>query len=274
MKFSHYYISNFVMKMSENSQLVVSNFFKPYLFILKIFCYFPSETDDIFKLLLYKLYSFTIMYLIMGLCVIMEVLYLINALGNLENMINGSVLLATDIGQLGKLYCLLKENKRIKSMLKHTNADVFQVRNEHQGIIIIKSMNRARLIINVYLSFGITTSILWDLSPIADRSDNSTLPLTLWFPFDTSRSPIYELSYTYESVALILHSVTNICKDSIPVLLMAFISGQLDALQDILHNLKNYTTNYLELEQTSENIGREMNKTLIESINRHRAIIR
>nr|UTQ11395.1 odorant receptor 1 [Holotrichia oblita] len=250
-----------------NNKISVRNFFKPYLIVLKLFTHFPFET----KSTLYNIYSFSMIMLIFIIFDILESLYIIISLHSIEDMVDSFMLYCTDLSYLMKLHCLVTKNGQIRKILKEISGDVFQPKSEYQEQLIITSLLTIRRCTKLLIYIALGSCVFWVVLPLVSRSGEKLLPGQLWFPFNTSNHPVYDILYIYETIAVILHPLTHICMDTIPLALMAFICGQFDVLDDTLINLKIFAAERLEsnTKRTKDDLHEEMNKLLIECIIRH-----
>lgn len=63
------------------------------------------------------------------------------------------------------------------------------------------------------------------------------LPLKAWFPFDTRTSPVFEMTYAYQAVAVMVTALTDASMVGLVAIFMANVCGQLDILNYKLTNL-------------------------------------
>nr|XP_026492129.1 odorant receptor Or1-like [Vanessa tameamea] len=162
------------------------------------------------KKLFYNVYSFFILMFILGIYIIVQVCDLIQVWGNLPLMTATVFLLFTNLALGTKLLNAMWKKDRIRAMLEETNDELCN-ESRQTGIEIVRSCDREttkQLFVCIVLSY--TTAIGW-----ASTAEKNQLPLRAWYPYDTSKTPAYQLTYAHQTIALSLAATMNICMDTL-----------------------------------------------------------
>nr|WCC57444.1 odorant receptor 48 [Papilio glaucus] len=105
--------------------------------------------------------------------------------------------------------------------------------NTDEGKDIVKQCNRETAVLQiVYMGITLVTMIGW-----ATSAEKNKLPMRAWYPYDTSQSPAYELTYIHQVVALTLAANLNVGKDSLVATLLAQCRCRLRLLGQALRML-------------------------------------
>ncbi|CAG9562191.1 unnamed protein product [Danaus chrysippus] len=165
---------------------------------------------------LYYCYTFVILMFILGSFIILQVIDLYLIWGNLSLMTGTALVLFTNISHATKIINLIARRNSISFLIKDSNDDLV-AETSPRGRELIKSCDReTRNQQVIFLLVTFITAVGWAVS-----SDKKTLPLPAWYPFDTSISPAYELTYMSQMLTIMIIAVLNISKDSMVTTLLA-----------------------------------------------------
>ncbi|XP_061383608.1 odorant receptor Or1-like [Danaus plexippus] len=168
------------------------------------------------KKALYYCYTFVLLMFLLGTFIILQMIDLYLIWGNLSLMTGTALVLFTNISQVTKIINLLARRKHIEFLIKDTN-DGLEVMTSSRARELIKSCDhetRNQQVIFLLVTF--ITAFGWAIS-----SDEDRLPLPAWYPYDTSVSPAYELTYMHQTLSIMIGAVLNISKDSLVTTLLA-----------------------------------------------------
>ncbi|OWR46063.1 olfactory receptor 63, partial [Danaus plexippus plexippus] len=168
------------------------------------------------KKALYYCYTFVLLMFLLGTFIILQMIDLYLIWGNLSLMTGTALVLFTNISQVTKIINLLARRKHIEFLIKDTN-DGLEVMTSSRARELIKSCDhetRNQQVIFLLVTF--VTTVGW-----ATITDKNGLPLPAWYPYDTSVSPAYELTYTHQTLSIMIVAVLNISKDSLVTTLLA-----------------------------------------------------
>ncbi|XP_052741522.1 uncharacterized protein LOC112057728 [Bicyclus anynana] len=184
--------------------------------------------------LLYILYGFVSFMFLLGTYLIIQIVDLYLIWGNLPAMTATSFLLFTNLSQSIKIFNVLARREKIQQII--TDADII-LRGEKssEGQAIVRSCNReTRWHQFIFFIFTFFTIFGW-----ASSAEKNKLPLQAWYPYDTSKSPAYELTYLHQILALFLAAFLNVSKDTLVSTLIAQCRCRLRLLGLALKNLCN-----------------------------------
>lgn len=134
-------------------------------------------------------------------------------LKNRDEFSSNLFLFLTHLVQLQKYYQILKYQSRLKSLLASTERMEFLPKTLIQQTKMTKYIKQSKVITSVFMMACFATCALWGVYPFTDKS--VTLPLAGWFPWKTNESPFFELTYTYQIIAVTLNGLANISVDTL-----------------------------------------------------------
>ena len=162
-----------------------------------------------------------------------------------------------------KTYHVLQNMQVLKKLMLDINEDYFQPRNSAQIKMIESSLNFWKKTSTIFWSMGSGAVFFWAVYPILDGSvKENRLPFLAWYPYNTTISPLYEITYVYQIISVAFIASTSLAVGTLIAALNVFIGAQCDILCD---NLK-YSVK-----------GRSVNnsrKTLLCCIKHHKRILR
>ncbi|XP_063911997.1 uncharacterized protein LOC135128849 [Zophobas morio] len=142
------------------------------------------------------------------------------AFGNIEEMAAASFLLLTNLVHLVKLYCFIFQRTKVENLINSINREEFQPKDSDDAKILLKDINRSKLITKTFLSMCCMGCVLFAIFPLLDNveGENIRLPFSGWYPFNINESPVFEIIYMYQVLASCINGMRNISADT-------FISG-------------------------------------------------
>ncbi|XP_047533644.1 odorant receptor Or1-like [Vanessa atalanta] len=147
---------------------------------------------------------------ILGIYIIVQVGDLIQVWGNLPLMTATIFLLFTNIALGTKLLNVMWRKDTIRAMLEETNDELCN-ESRQTGKEIVRSCDRETTKqLSVYFVLSYTTVLGW-----ASSAEKNQLPLRAWYPYDTSKTPTYQLTYAHQTIAVSLAAAINICLDTL-----------------------------------------------------------
>ncbi|CAH1367430.1 unnamed protein product [Tenebrio molitor] len=160
-------------------------------------------------------------------------------LNDLENFTDNNYITFSCLLSFIKAYSLFSNMKTLKQLMAVLHETVFNPENTRQRILIQTSMNVWKV---VYIVFSFCTcgaTFLLSIHPILDGSfRDGRLPFSAWYPFETQKTPIYQIVYVYQvlSIVYLVGVIYNV--DTFIALLNAFVGVQCNILCDKLRNLQ------------------------------------
>lgn len=166
---------------------------------------------------------------------------------DLTKLTDASFLFLTHFAQIPKIYYFTVNYDRILNLLNSLNRDIFLPRNERQTKILANEMKFSVFYYKMFISMCVATVTLWCIFPLIDKKETMELPLSAWYPFSTDSSPVFEIIFIYQIIAVMIDGLTNVTLDMVTSGFMGHICGQLDHLNDALLHIR---------EQAIANLGK------------------
>uniref|UniRef100_A0A0K8TU69 Odorant receptor n=1 Tax=Epiphyas postvittana TaxID=65032 RepID=A0A0K8TU69_EPIPO len=182
---------------------------------LKMFGFWAPDGLSREKRLLYNCYAFISFMFLLGTYLIIQVVDMFMIWGNLPLMTGTAFLLFTNLAQATKIASLVVRRRTVGAIID--DADLLLRGEEGRGRDIVKSCDRETSLQQL-LYFCLTTVTVagW-----AGSAEKNQLPLRAWYPYDTSKSPAYELTYVHQVGALFIAAYLNVGKDTLVTALIA-----------------------------------------------------
>lgn len=173
-------------------------------------------------------------------CVFFNLFQILNLLVGAESIkdvaSNGYVVLI-GLMSLVKSFCIFKNRRTLSKVLLSLNDVEFQSRNVGQDKIVSEALQHFRTLKRSLLSMTWTAVISSMATPLFYKKNDNNLPFAAWYPFDISKSPLYELVYACQCVSDIFVSSININVEILVMALMIFIGMQCDLMS---HSMMHY----------------------------------
>ncbi|KAJ3663650.1 hypothetical protein Zmor_007888 [Zophobas morio] len=153
--------------------------------------------------------------------------------------ITGTVyVLLVEVLVVFKVYYFVTNMGMLKQLLKDLETDLFQPKNSVQIGEIETSIWFWKIIYKAFLYMCIGTNMFWAAYPLLDKSTSGKrLPFLAWYPFDTTKSPAYEITYIYQIASVGFITTVHVNIDALVAALNVFSGNQFDILCDNLRNL-------------------------------------
>ncbi|XP_063925944.1 odorant receptor 49b-like [Zophobas morio] len=187
---------------------------------------------------------------------------------NLEALTESIFITVTDILAWIKVYFFIRNVELRKKLIRTLTNATFQPKNLKQIHIVQPALKTWK---RMYITFSVMTSytvLIWTTFPFLDKSfKERNLPFAAWYPYDSKKSPFYELTYVYQVLGMWYLTLVTINMDTLMAALMVLIGAQCDILCNNLQTV-NISRRSGFLSETS------FNENLIKCIKHHREIVR
>ena len=219
-----------------------------------------SESD---KYDLYTLHTFFTTIIVMGGHNFFQAMNIFFVYNNLEALTETIFVVVTDVLASMKMYFFIRNVELRKKLMRNLRNDTFQPRNSKQINMVQPALKTWKV---MYITFSIMASytvVIWTVFPFLNNSfKTGRLPFAAWYPYDSRKSPCYELTYVYQVLAMWYLTVTNINMDTMIAALMVLTGAQCDIL---CNNL-----------QTGSDLHyrRNFNENMMKCIRHHQEVIR
>nr|ARN17923.1 odorant receptor 52 [Cephus cinctus] len=186
---------------------------------------------------LYRIYGFCVLSIFTVLYFSTEIILMTVIWGDVQAMVDCSFLFLTHLSHSVKLTNFLLRQKRLDRMIFQLREPMFvPKRPEHIAIMKAAVLNAERET-KMFLTITFGTIICWSILPLLSQKEVKELPLMGWFPFDTTQSPAYGFTYTYQVISVLLNACVNAMMDTMTSGLLILMGAQLDMLKENLQSL-------------------------------------
>nr|QMS80340.1 odorant receptor [Histia rhodope] len=191
----------------------------------------PNDIKNNFNII-YYLYAIVTFMILLGIYLIIQVVDMFLIWGDLPLMTGTAFLLFTNLAQAIKILNLVWKRQRVEEIIFNANQLLRDQRTE-EGKNIVKKCDRETTLQQL-LYFCLTTITVagW-----AGSAEKNKLPLRAWYPYDTSKSPAYEITYVHQVGALFVAAYLNVGKDTLVTALIAQCRCRLKLVGLALRNL-------------------------------------
>nr|XP_015838114.1 PREDICTED: odorant receptor Or1-like [Tribolium castaneum] len=210
------------------------------LFLLKWIGLWPGED---YQLNMYSFYGFSVIILILCGHTLSTGLTLILDSGDIDTFTETMFILNIEFMTAWKALNFALNRKKFMQLLDAIDKTTFQPRNGKQVTLVLRNIDGWK--------------VMFKIKTYKDRK----LPMEAWYPFDSTKSPFYQLCYVYQMAAVAVAVMVILNVDTLVAAMNICIGLQCDLLCDNLRNLHT-------------NTSKSMNQKLIECIKHHQNIIR
>ena len=204
--------------------------------MLKILGLWPPA--DTYKLDFYSAYSFLSIVAFTCGHNFFQVINIYFVFPDLEAIVATIFVTLLEILTLLKTYYVIQDMQLLKQLMVDINEEHFQPRNLSQIEMVEPSLNFWKKTSTVLWSMSTGAVFFWATYPILDGSvQENRLPFLAWYPYDTTVSPFYEITYVYQIMSVAFIASTALTVDTLIAALSVFIGAQCDILCDNLKQI-------------------------------------
>ncbi|XP_063925633.1 odorant receptor Or1-like [Zophobas morio] len=217
------------------------------------------EGDGTYNLNIYTIYAVISINLLVNGHTFFQVMNIFFVFSNLQALTATIFITASEVLVSVKVYKYVQNLKLLKKLKNDLEKDIFQPTNEGQILLIEPHLKMWKVAYFVFCIPSTAVVALFAAFPILDqRIKEYRLPFSAWYPYNTKISPLYELTYLYQVIAILFMATVNVNTDILISALMMYVAAQCDILCDELRNLN-----------ASENI----HEKIIICVRRHQALL-
>jgi hypothetical protein len=181
---------------------------------------------------------------------------------DLKNIIGALYMSLTETLLMVKLFSFIKNSRKLKELMRTLDSDAFQPKSAEQTRLVEPELHFWKRVHRAFALLVGNTVFLFISLPILSRSTKQhRLPVEAWYPFDTTKSPFYELTYFYQFLSILFRGLSSVSMDTFIAALNTYIGAQCTILCDDLKNLRD-----------SPDVS--FNRKLVECIKHHKLIVR
>ncbi|KAJ3663331.1 hypothetical protein Zmor_007622 [Zophobas morio] len=230
------------------------------ILILQLLGLWPKE-DEEYKLNLYSTYAFVSIVVIMAGHNFFQILNIYFVYNDLKALATTIFTMSEEMLVVVKIYFFVQNIGTVKKLLTSLNQDSFQPKNEKQLELVNSTVNFWKIIYGCFLFNVGLTSIVWSSIPFLTESvQKKKFPFPAWYPYDSTVSPWYELTYLYQALGIWYIAMSDVNINTLFFALLTYIVVQCDLLCD---NCKNVTNGHFSSTQN-----------IISCIKHHKKIVR
>ncbi|CAK1603979.1 unnamed protein product [Parnassius mnemosyne] len=199
-----------------------------------------------------------------------------------EEMVNTLFILLTTLNTLGKQVAFNFRTGRVDRILATINGFVFAPRNKHHEDVLKSNAASMQRLLKLYLCAIFICGGLWTIFPIVNRVLGEDVQFTCYFPFNTSNSPVFELTLAYMSILITFQAYGNVTMDCTIVAFYAQAKTQLQILRFNLEHLadldgKKKNGDFFELgtykDVANKGFNRLMHRRFVSCVKHHQQIV-
>ncbi|CAG5035683.1 unnamed protein product [Parnassius apollo] len=256
--------------------------FRPHFNALARVGYFKMlKTMTLDKLYLHKAYR-TVVWILVITYNLQHLFRVIQVRHSTDEMVNTLFILLTTLNTLGKQVAFNFRTSRVHRILATINGFVFAPRiRYHEDVLKSNAASMLRLL-KLYLYAVLICCGLWTIFPIANRALGEDVQFTFYFPFNTRKSPVFELTLAYMSILNTYQAYGCVTMDCTIVAFYAQAKTQLQILRfnlehlaDLDGNIKN--CDFFELgtykDVADKRFNRLLRKRFVSCVKHHQQIV-
>lgn len=244
-----------IMKDAENLRGCLNWTFS----MIKMAGYWFPRSENTRKTVMYAIYSTAAIWCTLVILIFMQIAYVVSTFGQLDEMISTLFLLLTHIAMSVKVATFILEREEIYKLLDCMEEDLFKPRNSRQLESAMRITRFTNTLAKVLVCMVIICCTLCGLSAVLEKTGEKQLPINGWFPFDTEKSPQYEIISLYQVIVMTGCGCANASMDMIAAAFISQICIQVEILSDSILHIKDFAE--LKLKAGSELV---LNDGLIE----------
>jgi hypothetical protein len=206
---------------------------RPNILFLKLVGLWPIDEHDF-----YRLYTLVVTIFVMGVYNFFRVMNIFYVYTDLKVLTATIYLTVTDVTVLVKSCLFIRNVRTLKQLTVTINCDRFQPKTMGQKDLAKRGLSEWKFTYLMFWALVFMSLLMWTISPLIDSSGKDRqLPLPAWYPYNTTISPYYEITYVCQVISMWFLATANMNMDSLIAALMMYVGTQCDILCDDLKNL-------------------------------------
>lgn len=220
--------------------------------------------------ILYKLYTLLVT---VGLC-LLDLLTGVNQMfmeSDIERATNILFVFLAKVILIIKI-CPIQCNQMKLLDIIHKNRPEFSPDDEEQLEMFNKAVGFQRRLTIIFHLMGIVATLTMCFFPFIDPGMSGKLPLSAWYPFKVEKAPMYQITFTYQTVCLLFMSLADVATDMLISGLLMVASNQLEILRCQIVNIRRRAVkNYQK--GLDNDVNDAMQKRLVTCIRHYNCIL-
>nr|WCC57672.1 odorant receptor 22 [Papilio xuthus] len=148
-----------------------------------------------------------------------------------DEIVNTLFILLTTLNSLGKQVAFNMRTARIDRLINIINGSFFAPGNKYQDDVMRKNATSMLRLLRMYHCAIFLCAFMWTIFPLVNHALGENVQFTGYFPFDTSKTPIFELTVAYMSILITQQAYGNVTMDCTIVAFYAQAKTQLQMLR-------------------------------------------
>nr|XP_034189642.1 odorant receptor Or1-like [Osmia lignaria] len=196
----------------------------------------PSQSRYKRLYMLYTVFSFTFL---LGIFLASEIAYIIVNRRSMDKIVAGATLLMTNITHAYKVIIIICRHNRIKDLTDITRSKIFSQDNDKYEEIVTHYTWQGIFHHIAYQSFGLMAVISWGVTPVLNILTQRSKELAMegWYPYNTTSTPAFEITSSYQAVAIFLCCINNVAIDTLITGLITVACCQLAILSSNISSM-------------------------------------
>ncbi|KAJ3663624.1 hypothetical protein Zmor_007867 [Zophobas morio] len=196
------------------------------------------EGDGTYKPGLYTLYAAFMVTLFPTSHILSELIDIYFVRDNLEAVVGIIYVTLIEIMAWIKIYFVITRIQVLKERMENLKADWFQPKDRDQFLMIEPSINFWKVVYKILLVACFACNFFWLIPLLTRRSGDKNLPFLVWYPFDCSKSPYFDIMYVYQICSTSYCTLVHTNVDTLISGFNVYIGCQLDMLSDNLRDME------------------------------------
>ncbi|XP_033229545.1 odorant receptor 49b-like [Belonocnema kinseyi] len=211
------------------------------LMIFKIFGLWPSAVKNSFLSFVHRIcgYGFQLFFVIATL--IPQIINIYLTRGSLEKLIDGSFLTLSCIICATKLGIFCRRLKDIEKFFERLHQPIFAPKRKEQLLVLKNCTSIGNAYALLFFILPQLTFFSWILIPLIDNKSGNKLVFASWYPFDTIKSPNYEIMYAFQVILLLNAAIMHPMMNLLILNFYLTMVGQLEILKQDFLLLANFS---------------------------------
>ncbi|KAJ3663325.1 hypothetical protein Zmor_007616 [Zophobas morio] len=230
------------------------------ILILRLVGLWPNGSQN-YRHNLYGVYAFTSI-IIPGASIFFQIMNIFYVYDDLEALSSTVFITVASLQTLVKMCIFVKNIGLFKKLIQLLNGNQLNPKNESEIKIVKPLLKFWKAIYLIYCSTALLSVCVITVIPMFSKSESKKLPFAAWYPYNYTVSPLFELTYLYQTSCAWFITVANIHMDTIIVALMVYIVAQCDILRYNFENLTNSGEKF-----------HDVNKTIVGFVKYHKNIL-
>ncbi|KAJ3663617.1 hypothetical protein Zmor_007864 [Zophobas morio] len=232
------------------------------IMIMRLIGLWP-DGDGTYRPGFYLTYSATVLTLV-ACHLLSEIVSIYFVRDDLEKVAEAIYIVLTEISTAVKTAFVIIKIRFIKSCIANLKNDqLLQPKNQDQVIMIQSSIAIWKFVYTSFIVGCFGVNLFWMITSM-NFEEKYALPFLAWYPYNSKRSPQYEVTYAFQMGCTCFLTLSALCVDALICVFNVYVGCQFEFLSD---NLRSFAS-------SEDRNGSEAGKKLVRCIAHHKEILR